>query len=256
MKKIFILICTLSLVLNQELFVYQTTSQNDESTLYQFNSLLISNIVDMSNKRNRTNYIIKMKYVESYEKLFQEIEKSENLSLGIDGITITSERQKKFDFSIPYMPVKEIIISHKKFGFNSADWKKNSMKIAVVENTIHEVHTTVFKKKYNINLVLYSTHNSVVEALDKGTVQFYIGDVSEIWLSEEFEFISDFPEAKLSYYGILYKKGSPLKKIFDSTMKYFLRSPKYIRIIQKYFGADVAEYYREVEENKRGYELN
>jgi hypothetical protein len=165
-------------------------------------------------------------------KLFEESKDNHHM-LYINGVTITKERKKKFDFSIPYFPIRPAAVAPKyknMVGINVYD-KKYS--IAARINTSNMKYAEEISKKTGQVLIRINTNDSLDSFFRSNKVDLYITDAIAPWLQEDLQLIHIYKEVDANGYGILYPKGSKLKKKLDKTIKHILSSPDYFKIIKK-----------------------
>ena len=79
--------------------------------------------------------------------------------------------------------------------------------------------------------------------LREDKVDFYVGDMTDAIVTDRV-ILSDFKGAAISNYGILYPKGSILKKKLDKYIKYYKRSSSYYQLLGKHFGKEIVNYFR------------
>ena len=165
----------------------------------------------MYNKKHGTHFRIKLISYKVPKSFLSSVRQMDDFSCAISGISITEERKQKYDFSVPYMPAKEVIISLKKYNHHKNDWKKKNAVIAYRKNTIHANHIKVFKNNYSKSLIGLDTRY-IFNHLEKSDNHFIIGDISDVWEHKNLMFVSNFKEANLSYYGILLPKRFTIKR--------------------------------------------
>ena len=216
---------------------------------------IVNIIVNRTNAKLKTDYKLKFIEVDEFSELFTVMKKTDNFSCAVSAITITKERSKKFDFSYPYFPIKEAILTSRNKKFKPDDWKRTGTKIALVKGSIGESHISTFKEKYKLKTVLvdYKRYQNLQYEIETGKIDFFVSDIVESWTNKNIQFVSDFKEAKLSYYGFMYPKDSKLKKIFDPAIISFIRTPSYLRLLKKNYGQKIVDYYREVSTHLENY---
>jgi glutamine transport system substrate-binding protein len=216
---------------------------------------MISIVVKRTNAKLKQKLKINFIEVENFIDLFNALKTNKDNACAISALTITKERSKSYDFSYPYMPIKEVILTTK--SSNRNDWKKQGTTIALVKGSVAENHYSVFKNKYKLNVILidYKTYKTIHTEINNRKIDFFVTDIAQTWTDKNIRLVSDFDEAKLSYYGIMYPKGSKLKKLLDPAIKSLIHSPSFLNLLKKNYGQKIVDYYREVSKSLADYKI-
>jgi ABC-type amino acid transport substrate-binding protein len=221
---------------------------NGVSKLTAFEAEFMTQVITLYNAKNEDKLNIKFVRMSNYGEIFKRIREASKTDLicAIRAITITEERKNIYDFSYPYMPIKQVLISLKKNYDIFKDWKNPKHVIYANRLTMHWENALELSKKYN--LIFYKPKSTKDESMTRyvrsGDIDFYVGDMSDIFAIKDLTMLSNFDGALLSHYGVLYPKNSVLKTKLDRYIKYFAKSPLFYKVIVKHFGTDFASYFK------------
>ncbi|MBA4541784.1 MULTISPECIES: basic amino acid ABC transporter substrate-binding protein [Thermoactinomyces] len=165
------------------------------------------------------------------------------LDAGMAAITITPDRKKKYDFSIPYFDAKQLILVPTSSHVSSLK-QLNGKRIGVQTATTGEqVVQEMFGKTYS-GLKGYDDIPSAVHDLELGRLDAVVVDNAVIMeyikkLGQgKYKIVED-PSIKTEQYGIAVHKGNQalLQKLNDG-LKKVKANGTYDKIYQKYFGTE------------------
>ncbi len=162
----------------------------------------------------------------------------------ISGITITEKRAKMVDFSLPYFPAEQVIITGADNKVAAlADLK--TFQVGVVNSTAGDIviseeigkSSTAIRRFDNTPLMLEELYRGGIEAAigDVGVVKFYIKSHPE----KQFKVVND---AKFTrqYFGIAVKKGNyELQDRINAGLKKIVADGTYAKIYKEWFDANV-----------------
>jgi len=162
----------------------------------------------------------------------------------VSGITITDQRKQMVDFSAPYFPAGQVIITapNAKIG-GLADLKKRQ--VGVVASSAGDIAvseelgrtSTAIRRFDNTPLMLEELYRGGVDAAvgDVGVIKFYVKSHPE----KAFSLVSD-AKFKPQYFGIAVKKGN--KVVLDQIntgLKKVIADGTYAKIYKQWFDANV-----------------
>jgi len=161
--------------------------------------------------------------------------------LALSQVTITDERAKVVDFSVPYFNADQSILVKK--GTAAKTWDDiKKLKIGVQQSTTAETDLMQDPKwKLDSDPQSFPDLNTAYEALASGQVQGVIIDTS-INLGQaaqsngELEVPAQFKTGE--QYGAIYPKGSDRKAIFDPIIKGLVDDGTVNALEKKYLGGD------------------
>jgi len=139
--------------------------------------------------------------------------------LAAAGMTITDERKKNVDFSVPYFDATQALLATKKSGVKSlADVKAKNKKLGAQAETTGESYA----KDQGFNPVAFESSDAVLNGLRTGQVDAVVIDypVVQGWLKDKTnaaEFVLGDNIDTGEQYGISVKKGN--KKLLDAINK-------------------------------------
>jgi polar amino acid transport system substrate-binding protein len=153
-----------------------------------------------------------------FDNLFNALT-SKQINLIIAAVTITPEREKDYDFSIPYINAGEVIITQKTNNLITTTAELKGKKIGVQTDTTDEQEALKFTPKNDV--VLYSTFVQATQALVAGQIDAIVTD-----LPDAQGIVSSNPTLKISsnpftneYYGIVFRKGDPNRVRINAVLK-------------------------------------
>ncbi len=157
----------------------------------------------------------------------------------IAGMTITQEREKVVDFSIPYWEADQAVLVRKGSGIkvSSVDDLKGK-KIGVEKGTTGAIY--VKKHLGNSSTIKeYPTYVAATEALLNGQVDAVVLDspVAKMF-SKKYSVEIVYTIKTGEHYGIAVKKGN--KKLLDginNALKAIMNSPEWNQLVEEYFGS-------------------
>lgn len=162
----------------------------------------------------------------------------------ISGITITEKRAQMVDFSLPYFPAEQVIITGSGAKVAAlADLKK--LQVGVVNSTAGDIVVSEEIGKSNTAIHRFDNTPLMLEELYRGGVDAAIGDVGVIKFyikshpEKQFKVVSD---AKFTrqYFGIAVKKGNKeLQDKINAGLKKIVADGTYAKIYKEWFDANV-----------------
>ena len=237
----FLLIYYVSLFQEKSITVYVRDTKSSN-----FNVKLGTTIVNLYNKRNPDKLNVKFKKISSFANSFDLFrkEKGNDSILYINSLTITDERKKEFDFSIGYFPVRAAIITLNDSPLNNNNIFQNKLIFGVIKKTSFNIDfVKQFADKKNHNIKMFNDIFALHKALKSKQIDYYIGDALEAWYFKNRKLIEILYDAPFQKYGILYPKGSKLKKKLDPIIKYLIHSPNFFTMVKKSFPSLEAKYF-------------
>ncbi|MEV5414430.1 transporter substrate-binding domain-containing protein [Thermopolyspora sp. NPDC052614] len=157
------------------------------------------------------------------------------------GMTITDERKKNLDFSVPYFDATQALLAKKGSGVTSlADVKAKNLKLGAQASTTG----LDYVKKQGFDPVEYADSPKELFALQAGQVDVIVQDLPVVltWLkkpevAEKFELAGNLDTGE--QYGIGMKKGNAaLLKVVNETIEQAKKDGTYNAIYKKWFGAE------------------
>ncbi|WP_342322626.1 amino acid ABC transporter substrate-binding protein [Kosakonia sp. BYX6] len=160
----------------------------------------------------------------------------------INQVGITPERQKKYDFSEPYIASKAVlIVNTKNSDIKSFDDLKGKKSAHSLTSNYAQI-----ARKYGADIVATDGFNQSVDLVVQGRADATINDnLSYLDFKKHkpaapVKIVAAQSDAEKS--GVLIRKGNPeLKAAIDKALEEIKADGTYERISQKYFGADVSK---------------
>lgn len=160
----------------------------------------------------------------------------------INEVSITPERQQKYDFSTPYIASKAVLIVNSN---NSAIHTFDDLKGKKSAHTLTSNYAQL-AKKYGAEIVGTDGFNQSVDLVVQGRADATINDNLSF-----LDFKKHKPDAPVKIVatqsdaeeeGIIFRKPNPeLKAAIDKAIGEIKADGTYLKISQKYFGADVSK---------------
>jgi polar amino acid transport system substrate-binding protein len=165
----------------------------------------------------------------------------DSYDIALSQVTITDDRKKVVDFSVPYFKSDQGLLVQK--GTTAATWEDvKKMKIGVQASTTAEYYfLSVPEWKLDSDPQSFPDLTSAYEALSSGQVDGVVID-TPINLGQasqsngELEVVAQFSTGE--EYGAIYPKGSAKKVVFDEIIQGFNDDGTVTALIAKYLGGD------------------
>lgn len=162
--------------------------------------------------------------------------------LAVSAITINSDREQTYDFSVPYFLSTNEIMTKKGSTISSGTDLKGK-KVAVQNGTTGQAVVEKIIGKNNQSLEKFSNNNLAIMQLIHGGADAVVADntVVEAYVKnnpgQNLRLIQD-PSFPKEFYGFMFPKGSALKPVFDKAIKKVFADGTYAQIYKKDFGSD------------------
>ena len=208
---------------------------NSENTkLARFELALVKDLVMEYSKQNKIKYKMRYKGIKHFKAGFELLPESEkDATMVINGISITDERKKTYDFSEPYMINKYSLMSRKDFFLKEND--ERTFKVAYQAGSIYESMMNKIKKIFPCEGIAYPNTSECVKKLNEREVDMIFADFVDSWIFDV-KLIRHIDEKKIDRYGIMYQKGSILKTELDKVFASYKKTKKYSKLLDKHFG--------------------
>lgn len=184
---------------------------------------------------------LQVEWADSFSGMLSRIEKGE-ADIATGTITITPERARRMDFTVPYFPVQVVLVERM-----SDDAK--SLTDLVGQKVGAEARTTSedsLKAIPGIRIVTDGTLKEHMRAIERGEMRAAAADSSAI-IPE----LEDFPSLKLgiglgaeSGFGFALPKNSPLTGPLSEHIKKLKESGIYFRLVTTHMGARASQIIR------------
>jgi polar amino acid transport system substrate-binding protein len=187
------------------------------------------------------NATLQVTWADSFSDMLSRIEKGE-ADVAAGTITITPERARRMDFSVPYFPVQVVLVERM-----SDDTK--SLTDLVGQKVGAEARTTsedALKAVPGILIVTDGTLQENMRAIVRGEMRAAVADSSSV-IPE----LEGFPTLKLgmglgaeSGFGFALPKNSPLTQPLDEHIKKLKQSGIYFRLVTEHMGPRASQIIR------------
>lgn len=173
-----------------------------------------------------------------WDAMFSQLQ-NKTADLGIAGITITSDREKTYDFSIPYFVSRQSIVVPKDSSIKSgADLKGKTVAVqngstgqAAVEKILGKNNKNIKKIQNGLTYMIVMHKNADAVVGDDTSNQKFIQNNKDSGM----KIIQDTKAFAPEYFGIMFPKGSKYKTDFDAALKKLISDGTYSKLYKKWF---------------------
>ncbi len=179
----------------------------------------------------------------NWDTMLESVKQGTEYQAGISSISITDDRKKSYDFSVPYFESTNMILVKADSTVKSATDLKGK-KIAVQSGTTADDLMTGIMGQGNSDLKKFDSNAVALLEMEKGGADAVVADIAIIR-----EYVKNHPDKKLKavadtanfkpeYYGLAFPKGSDLKAKLDPAIKKVIDNGTYAKLYKKWFGED------------------
>lgn len=176
---------------------------------YSENGKLLGYDIDLANLLSKElNIPIEFKNI-LFDNIFTALEQKQ-IDMIISAVTITPQRQQKYDFSQAYLNAGQVILTKKDNTSIKSTSDLKGKKIATQKGTTNE--TSALKYTADNLVIRYDDFEQATKALVNGTVDALFTDLPSgkgITLANPTLKIASDPFTN-EYYGIVFRKGDPI----------------------------------------------
>jgi polar amino acid transport system substrate-binding protein len=184
---------------------------------------------------------LEIEWVEPFEELLPRLARGEG-DVAAATLTITPERQERFDFSAPYFPVRTMLVEPQGRESPSLDSLAGETLVTIPGSVYERILSTV----PGVKLVRVSSEREMFELVASGRARALATD-SPI----AFRYLKDFPSVRMGiplteedFYGFALRRGSPLTSALSKHVVELKESGIYFRLLERYFGKEAVEIVR------------
>ncbi|MGF7048949.1 polar amino acid transport system substrate-binding protein [Paenibacillus sp. DS2015] len=178
-----------------------------------------------------------------WDTMLESVKQGTEYKGSISSVSITDERKETYDFSIPYFESTNMIMVKEGSNITTA-LDLQDKKVGVQGATTADTLMSDIMGQTNTDLKRFDSNTLALLELEHNGVDAVVADVAIVR-----EYIKNNPKNKLvgildtdnfgsEYYGLLYPKGSELKKQIDPAIKKVIENGKYTEIYKKWFGEE------------------
>ncbi|MFT8317661.1 MAG: basic amino acid ABC transporter substrate-binding protein [Sporolactobacillus sp.] len=174
-----------------------------------------------------------------WDPVFAEL-KNKTADMSISAISITSDREKTYDFSKPYFLSTNMILVPKGSNVKTAQDLKGKT-IAVQTGTTGQVAMEKIDGKNSPNIKKFKTITlAIMEMLNHGADAVVADDtvIQQYAKNNPGKNLKVIPDKKAfanEYYGLMYPKDSKYVPVFDKAIKKILEDGTYTKLYEKWF---------------------
>lgn len=228
--------------------IYTQTSSNDFRI---FEQRLIQEIIDLYNLKNEKKLNIIFHEVDNFPKLFDVLETAiptgkQHSVMSINKISDTEKRRLEYDFSVPYMINKYVVLRLKsRADITEKSIFKKGYNVGIVKNTIYTEIAKELDKNKTLRYTYFLNNESCATALKDKKIDLYFSDYVDTWIYN-LEIVKVLKPEIDDKLAILFPKGSDLQKKLDKTIRYYVKSAKYYNLIRAVFGKERMLFYKQM----------
>ncbi len=182
-----------------------------------------------------------VKFVNTLWGVIFESVKNGDRDIIMSGITITPARKENVDFSLPYFPANQVILTRSDLKIEKIEELKDK-NIAVCANSAGDIAASQAFGKAATNIKRFDNTPLALEELSAGGVDAAIGDVGVFAFyvqqnpGKTFNMVRD-PNFQDQFFGIAVRKGNTeLLNQINEGLKKVVASGEYAKIYVKWFG--------------------
>jgi ABC-type amino acid transport substrate-binding protein len=188
-------------------------------------------------------------YVNTLNQLLKRVEAG-GCDLAIGSVTATKERDKRVDFSNPYLPVRVVIFAPEG-GFAGGDMKTElaGKTIGAIEGSTHiKMLKDLQSEVPNLTIKTdYPTAEDLFTALleDSSAIDAAITDLTHYWvlnMTEKITLVGSVGEEQ--GLAFVFPEGSALVELVNEFLDFFTHSSVYFTLVRQYFGQEANEMIR------------
>lgn len=177
-----------------------------------------------------------------WDPIFPSLENGE-IDMAVSAITITDERLKTYDFSVPYFESTHMVVFTEGLDIQSAT-DIEGLKIGVQVGTTGQFAAENIVGKNDPSISQYETTAVAFMALENGDVDVVVTDNV---VAAEYEknnpdknivAITDEENFESEFYGFMFQKGSDLVEKVNAAFETIFENGKYAEIYEKWFGTE------------------
>jgi ABC-type amino acid transport substrate-binding protein len=216
----------------------------NDNNLTSFEKKLVIEIFNFINKTNNKNYVLEFKKYEHFSDIFDLLLKNKNY-IAIDKISISEERKKQYEFSLPYIITNSRVImaKRKKTDLLLEEGYKAKYTYGCGRNTVFETELEDAHKLVGFKYRSYENDLDIYNALMKDEIDYFVSDYIDSWvydLAVAFE-LKTTEEDRIA---IMFAKDSDLKDPVNKVLKYLLRSSTFYKLVKSEFGDDALAFFK------------
>jgi len=221
--------------------------------VYHFQSELLEHLITLYNRKHTRQFVVKQTEIATIEEInytLKQLKNKKKLVTGVYGATIMKDSywSNYFEFSIPFLPVRNAVVSRNDSTLTIS--KDKPFSLAYMKNPKTNSHFYVNlanqleQEGYTFSSIYYETYELLIPALRQKTVDFIIADSIEGWMNKDLKVVVNIDKTP-QFIGFIYQKGTVLKEELDSVIAYFTKSTTFYLLLKKYFGPEFRDYYIE-----------
>jgi polar amino acid transport system substrate-binding protein len=187
------------------------------------------------------NREIEIRWVGSFKDVLPALEKAQ-ADIAAAAITITPEREGRFDFSAPYFPAQHVLVELSRFETRDLA----SLSGARVGALAGSTGMTALEGAVDVQMVPFDSLRPLFEAVAAGKVRAIVAETARtLLLLEDFDSLRMGPfVGNKRHYGFALRKGSSLKEPLGEHLEKLKKAGIYFRLLEQHFGSKAVEIVR------------
>ncbi len=181
---------------------------------------------------------LELTWVDAFENLLPTFERGD-FDIAAGTLTITAERDEKFDFSSSYFPVRVILVEPREYTTKRLPDLSGETLVMTPGTTYEEI----LRRVPRASLVYVPDEVDALDALNRGEARATLIDTM-IGLM----YMRDYPKLHMTlavseeqHYGFAVQEGSTLAQELSRHIRELKSSGIYFRLLEKYLGTEAVE---------------
>jgi ABC-type amino acid transport substrate-binding protein len=177
-------------------------------------------------------------WVEDFSGIFDALERGDG-DIIASTLTITDERSRLVDFSVPYFSTRVVLVQRRGAGLGDPASLRGKTVLTIAGTT----YETSLRALDGVNLLYVATEEEMYEDLAGGTADALATD-SANFLSVGGAYPNLEPGQVLSerqFYGFAVRKGDPLRQRLDEHVERLIENGTYWEYLREWFGEVIGD---------------
>lgn len=210
---------------------------------------LLDTFVSWYSRRSGEDVTYEARNVKMVPELLAEA-RERRCDLAVGSITITAERDRTVDFSVPYLPLRSVLFARPgAFPDGEAEKLLVGMRIGAVEGTTHEIlGRELMEKVPGLTIDIgFTTQAELFDAVTDpgGSIDAGVTDITHFWIMNQLRDVTLLSSiGPAQGLGFVMPEGSELKPSVDEFLSEFRSTTTYFNLIERYFGKEAAKMIR------------
>ncbi|MCB0279323.1 MAG: transporter substrate-binding domain-containing protein, partial [Calditrichaeota bacterium] len=231
------------------ILIHTASGQNDIHIIFNGNNTKLTRFELELSKNLVNRYLLEKKRkqkivyhgVKEFSNSFDMLNKSDSeYTLLINQVSITTEREEKFDFSRPYMRNYFSLLSRKDFFYKG---KQQKLIVGCIKGSIYDQLSSDLSRSYeNIEIAYYSSNSVCAKDVQTRKIDLYFADYYEAWV-HNLKLFRIINQDIVDNIAIVFKKGSQFRNDIERILISYQESDDYKQLIKRHFGDYATDFF-------------